>query len=82
MTLRVLSMAGTVLDTQADAVIFPGLDGSIGIHPGHAPMISAMQAGELRYRREGEESVLSLPGGILEIANDVITIITDSEAAI
>lgn len=79
MTLRVLSMLGPLLQTQADSVTVPALDGSLGILRGHAPMIAALGRGRVSYRLGDEAGTCPILGGVLEVKDDIITILTDGD---
>ena len=52
LTLRVITPERIVLDTIAREVKFPGLDGSIGVLPRHAPLVAALDAGDLTWTDE------------------------------
>ena len=79
MTLRVLSMLGPLLETRADSVTVPALDGSLGILRGHAPMIAALGRGRVSYRLGDETGSCQIPGGVLEVKDDILTILTDGD---
>lgn len=50
-------------------------DGSIGIRPGHAPLIAEITGAVLLWRRKDEEHQEMLPGAsVLQVAHDVVTI--------
>ena len=52
-------------------------DGSwLGIRPGHAPLVTATGDGELRYRQDDREQTVQVKGGILTLANDLVSILT------
>ena len=38
----------------AHALIIPAVDGEMGIYPGHEPVVTAIEPGELRYESEGD----------------------------
>jgi F-type H+-transporting ATPase subunit epsilon len=78
MTLRVLTPERIVLDTSAASVRFPGVDGSIGVLPRHAPMVAALDAGELYYRHEGKEEHFFVSGGFAEVRQNTVRIVTDA----
>lgn len=64
--------------TDVDMVSAPGADGQLGILPRHAPLFSLLSAGELRVVRGGNEDVLTVFGGFLEVANNKVLILSDS----
>ena len=38
----------------AQALIFPAVDGQMGVYAGHAPTVTAIEPGELRYKVDDE----------------------------
>ena len=60
---------------QVDEVQLPGEDGALGILPGHAPMLAALQPGELWYRRGSDRQFLSISFGVAEVLPDRVTIL-------
>ena len=77
-TLRILTPERIVLDTDASSVRFPGVDGSIGVLPRHAPMVAALDAGELHYRHAGKEEHFFVSGGFAEVRQNTVRIVTDA----
>src|SRR4030066_373435 len=67
-----------VYSGDVDVVIAPGVEGQLGILPHHAPLMTTLQAGELLVRRGGEEDVLAISGGFLEVRPDRVIILADS----
>ncbi len=63
---------------DVDVVVAPGIDGEMAILPLHAPLMTTLQAGELRVRKDGEEFSLVVTGGFLEVRPDRITILADA----
>ena len=67
-----------VYSEDVDVVIAPGIEGQLGILPHHAPLMTTLQAGELRLRRGGEEDSLAISGGFLEVRPDRVIILADT----
>lgn len=66
--------SGTI--TKLTAV---GTIGGLGIHPGHAPLLTGIQPGPVTLTMEdGEEEVFFASGGYLEIQPGVVTILADT----
>lgn len=61
-------------------VIVPSVRGELGILPGHAPLISLLQAGVLRYKTEGasEFQKVAVGWGYLEIEADHVKVLAES----
>ena len=73
MILRILTPTSSE-EHRAEAVFLPGAAGAFEVLPGHAPIISALDAGSIRWREAGEEQTVHLTGGMAMVRNDVITV--------
>ena len=78
LTLLIISPDRVVLDEQVDSVRLPGVDGSFGILPRHAPMIAAVEIGVLHYRQGGAEKLLFVSSGFCEVANNVVRVVAEA----
>src|SRR4030042_724434 len=67
-----------VYSEEVDAVIAPGVEGQLGILPHHAPLMTTLQAGELRVKRGGGEDSLAISGGFLGVGPDRVIVLADS----
>jgi len=65
-------------EEDVDMVVAPGTDGSLGILPRHAPLITTLTTGELRIKKGGSEQSLVVFGGFMEVTPDKVTILADS----
>lgn len=59
-------------------VVAPGAEGSLGILPSHAPLVSLLKEGELRVNTGGEEESIAVHGGFLEVVNNKVVILADT----
>ena len=75
LTLRILSAEGTLLEDTAELVSLQASDGSFGIMKGHVPAIASLQAGPVRYKKDGKEYTFEISGGIAEVRDNQVTII-------
>ncbi len=76
--LEVVSPERVVLEDDADIVIVRGAEGDLGILHGHEPLITPLDIGELVYRRDGQEEVLAIAGGFLEVRPDKVVVLADA----
>jgi F-type H+-transporting ATPase subunit epsilon len=67
----------TVRDQMADFVALPLYDGEIGIAPGHSPMIGRLGYGEMRIREGGQTTNYYVDGGFVEVADNVVSVLTN-----
>jgi F-type H+-transporting ATPase subunit epsilon len=71
-----------VLREEVDSVQLPGLDGELGILPGHAPLLTVLGAGQLSYSKGGQVQIATVMGGFAEVlAGRVIVLAERSERA-
>ncbi len=73
----VVTPEATELDTPAEFVALPLYDGEVGIAPGRAPLIGRLGYGELRVRRNGELIRYYVDGGFVQVANNVVSVLTN-----
>lgn len=59
-------------------VVAPGVEGSLGILPSHAPLVTLLQEGELRVKSGAGEESLAIYGGFLEVVNNKVLILSDT----
>jgi len=78
LTLRVITPDSILLDTQANYVRIPGADGSIGILPRHAAMVSALEVGLVHYKQGGEDHVLFVSGGFAEVRGNTVRVVSEA----
>jgi F-type H+-transporting ATPase subunit epsilon len=78
----VLSPEATVYEGEADQVIAPAYNGSLGILRGHAPLMALLGEGALRITRGGQELRYTVSGGFLQVADNQVTVLSErAEAA-
>ncbi len=59
-------------------VTIPGKDGDMGILPHHAPLLSTIRPGVIKVRRNKEEMLFTITGGLVEVQPDIVTILADA----
>lgn len=65
-------------ETDVDMVVAPGTDGTLGILPRHAPLITTLSAGELRVKKGGQEESLVVFGGFMEVTPEKVIVLADT----
>lgn len=75
MRLEIITAEREVYADDVDIVVAPGVEGQLGILPHHAPLMTALQPGEVMVRKEGEPSYLAVTGGFMEVMGNRVTIL-------
>ena len=78
MRLVIVTPERQLLDATVEEVYAPGVAGQFGVLPLHVNFLTALTAGELRYREHGADHYLAVSGGILEVKDDVVTVLADT----
>ncbi|MGA7672426.1 MAG: F0F1 ATP synthase subunit epsilon [Nitrolancea sp.] len=65
-------------EDDVDMVVAPGADGTLGILPRHAPIVSLLALGEMRIKKGGMEESIVVFGGFLEVSHDQVRILADT----
>ncbi|HIX69840.1 MULTISPECIES: F0F1 ATP synthase subunit epsilon [Enterococcus] len=81
LTVNVVTPDGLVYDHHARIVVAKLVSGEIGIMPRHAPIIAPLDIDEVRVKRVDSDTHvdwIAVNGGILEVRDDVVSIIADS----
>jgi len=73
----VITHTETKIDKAVDMVIMRCVDGDMGVLPGHQAHITVLADGILRVLNDGRERKLAVFGGIAEMRQDVLTVLTD-----
>ena len=72
--LSIVSPEKSIFDGDVKIVTLPGTLGSFSILPGHAPIVSPLQAGTLSYTTmEGEERTIDIQGGFVELSDGTVS---------
>ena len=75
----VVSAEEAIFTGLAKFVALPGESGELGILPGHTPLITRIKPGAVRIQPEnGEEELVFVAGGILEVQPHKITVLADT----
>lgn len=77
-TLRIVTPERIVLEQEVEQVTATSVDGELSILPEHEPLVTALAIDTLRYRVNKEEEIAAVMGGILEIRNNQVTILSDA----
>ena len=73
--LEIVTPDRILVTTQVDELQLPGTEGSFGVLPGHTPMLSTLQVGEMWYRIGQEKHFLAVAFGFVEVLPDRVTVL-------
>ena len=73
--LEIVTPDRSLVHEQVDEVELPGSQGYFGVLPGHTPLLSSLQVGELWYRQGNEKTYLAIAFGFVEVLPDRVTVL-------
>ena len=80
MKLQILTPDKIVFDGEVESLLVPGAAGPFEILKDHAPILSSLVPGELRFRKDRAESHFNVSGGFLEFhANQAVVLAEAAE---
>ena len=75
----IVSAEGEIHSGDATMVYAPARMGEVGIAPRHAPLLTALKAGDVRVEdADGKEHFFYVTGGMLEVQPHLVTILADT----
>lgn len=76
----VVSAEEQIFSGEASFVALPGEAGELGIYPKHTPLLTRIRPGAVRVlpANGGEETLVFVSGGILEVQPDMVTVLADT----
>ena len=79
MQVEVVSAEHEIFSGQATMLIATAEAGELGIYPQHTPLLTNLKAGDVRVQTDdGEEQVIYVSGGILEVTPKKVTVLSDT----
>lgn len=75
--LEIVTPDEKVYSEMVDHVVVPTTAGEIDILPGHIPLLSAVNPGELRVGKGGATISLAVDKGFVQVRGDKVSVITE-----
>jgi F-type H+-transporting ATPase subunit epsilon len=75
LTLEVVTPDRLLVHEVVDEVELPGVEGYLGILPGHTPLLASLKVGQLWYRKGTAKTYLAVSFGFAEVLPDRVTVL-------
>lgn len=76
--IEIVTPAKLVVKDVVEEAQIPGLNGYLGILPGHAPLITELKVGAITYKAGGTTHTLAVAWGFAEVLGDKVTILAET----
>lgn len=77
LTLEIVTPEARVYHDTIESVVIPTVEGEVGILPGHIPLLTQVDHGELRVTKNGKIELLAVSGGFAEIEGDRVHVLAE-----
>ncbi len=77
LTLEIVTPEARVYSDTIDTVVIPTTQGEIGILAGHLPLLTKVEAGELRVTKGGQTTWLAVGAGFAQIEGDTVSVLAE-----
>jgi F-type H+-transporting ATPase subunit epsilon len=75
LTLEIVTPERPLVRETVDEVTLPGVEGELGILPGHTPLLTVLKVGVLMYRRGEDRQYVAVAHGFAEALADRVTVL-------
>ena len=75
--LEIVTPEARVFSDEVDSVLLPGAEGELGVLPQHAPLVTTLKPGELRYTKASKVQEYCVGEGLVEITGNAVRVLTD-----
>lgn len=77
LTLEIVTPEAKVYSDTIDSVVIPTVEGEIGVLPGHIPLVTQVEHGELRVAKGAQTQFLAVSGGFAQIEGDTVRVLAE-----
>jgi F-type H+-transporting ATPase subunit epsilon len=75
--LEIVTPEGPAYSEDVEMVTLPGVSGQFGVYPGHVPLMTQMEPGEIIVRKDGRDTFFATGAGLIEVVATRVSILTD-----
>jgi len=77
LTLEIVTPEARVYSDTVDTVVIPTVEGEIGVLPGHIPLLTQIDDGELRVTKGNQTQNLVVGGGFAQVEGDRVSVLAE-----
>ncbi|MCM3786045.1 F0F1 ATP synthase subunit epsilon [Neobacillus mesonae] len=76
--LEIVTPERLIYSEQANSLVVRGLEGELGILPGHVPFVTPLQIAPVTIKANGQEHKIAVAGGFVEVRKEKVVILAES----
>ncbi len=75
--LEIVTPQEVAFSEDVEMVTLPAIEGQMGVYPNHVRVITQIVPGEIIVTKGGQERVLAVGGGLVDVSATAVSIVTD-----
>ena len=75
--LEIVTPESRAYSDDVEMVVLPAIEGEMGVHPMHVPLITAIKPGELVVTKGGKQIHLAVGEGFVEVTGEKVSVLVD-----
>ena len=75
--LEIVTPEEKTFSEDVEFVQLPALQGEMGVYPNHVPLLTQIVPGELKVLKDGQELLLAVGEGFVEVTGRSVSVLTD-----
>jgi F-type H+-transporting ATPase subunit epsilon len=79
---RVITPEEVIYDGEADLVIARIADGDLGVLVDHSPLVSTVEAGEVRIKQDDEQLVYATSDGFFKVSENLVQVLVEEAVSV
>jgi F-type H+-transporting ATPase subunit epsilon len=76
--LEVVTPERKVFSEEVSGIVVPATEGSLGVLSNHAPLITGLQIGVIKFTQEGKNRKMAISGGFMEVKDNKVIVLADT----
>lgn len=76
--LEIVTPERLVFSEQVNSLVVRGVEGELGILPGHVPFVTPLQIAPVSIKADGKELKIAVAGGFVEVRKEKVVILAES----
>lgn len=76
--LEIVTPERKVYGQEVNMIIARGVEGELGILPHHIPLVTPLEIGPLRIKKDGATETIAVSGGFMEVRRNKVVILAET----
>lgn len=76
--LEVITPEKVACSVEIESLVVPAALGYLGILPNHAPLVTALDIGVIKFKEAGKVKKMAISGGFMEVFDNKIIVLADT----